>query len=169
MQSLPINPTIVLSFRLMELVLIGILKGAVARFRGKGWPRLAFLFFHKSWALTLYSCAHCTMMFSTESVKVPKSIHIVYVALCNAEAKHGLEGASQCSHMWLTFANIDHIGYINLVHFFKNSSIYEIWCLFTHCPYSINITESSSKCVTLVKKNICVKITLIFQLGRQHL
>ncbi len=54
-----------------------------------------------------------------------------------------VEGPSQCSYMSLSFAKIDHIGYINPAHFSQNSFIYEIWCLFTFCPYSVNITESS--------------------------
>ncbi len=44
--------------------------------------------------------------------------------------------------------------------FSQNSFIYEIWRLFTFFPYSINITGSILKCVTLVKTNVCVKILL---------
>ncbi len=45
--------------------------------------------------------------------------------------------------------------------FSRNSFIYQIWCLFTFCPYSINITQSNWKCATtLVKKNVCDKIFL---------
>ncbi len=63
--------------------------------------------------------------------------------------------------MSLSFVNISHIGYINPTLFSQNNVIYEIWCLFTSCPYSINVTESSWKCVTtLLKKNVCVKIHL---------
>ncbi len=52
-------------------------------------------------------------------------------------------------------------GYINPTHFPQNSFIYEISCQFTFCPDSINVLESSSKCVTvLVKKNNCAKICL---------
>ncbi len=32
--------------------------------------------------------------------------------------------------------------------------------VFTFCPYSVNVTERSWKCVTLIKKSVCVKILL---------
>ncbi len=60
----------------------------------------------------------------------------------------------------LTFVNIVHIGYINPTHFSQkmHGFIYETSCLFTFCPYSINVTETTWKCVTtLVKKDVCVK------------
>ncbi len=61
----------------------------------------------------------------------------------------------------LPFVNIGHKDYISLIHFFQKSCIYEISCLFTFCPYSKNVVESASKCVTtLVEKNICVIIPL---------
>ncbi len=45
--------------------------------------------------------------------------------------------------------------------FSPHSFIYEFLCLFTFCPYSINGTGSTWKCMTrLVKKNTCVKILL---------
>ncbi len=71
----------------------------------------------------------------------------------------GVKGASQCHYMSFFFVKMGHIGHINPAHFPPNIFIFEIWCWFTFCPYSRNITESSWKCVTaLVKKNICVKI-----------
>ncbi len=61
----------------------------------------------------------------------------------------------------LSFINIGHIGHINPDNFSQNSFIYEIRCLLTFYPYSVNLTESSWKCVTaLVEKNICVNILL---------
>ncbi len=91
------------------------------------------------------------------------SLADLYVMLCCcfwAKWK-GLKGASQRSYTPLSFINFGHIGDTNPAHFPQNSFIYAIWCLFTFCPYSINVTESSWKCVTtLVKKNICVKILL---------
>ncbi len=63
--------------------------------------------------------------------------------------------------MSLSFVNVGLIGYINPTHFSQHSLVCEIRFLFTFCPYTINVTESSLKCVTpLVKKNVCVKILL---------
>ncbi len=72
-----------------------------------------------------------------------------------------LKGPYQCSYMSFSVVNTDHIGHINPAHFSPSNFIYEIWCFFTFCPYSINVTESSWKCVTtLLKKKVCVKILL---------
>ncbi len=61
--------------------------------------------------------------------------------------------------MSLSFLNINDASYINPTCFSQECFIYKILCSFTFCPYTINVTESSWKCVTvLVKKNICVKI-----------
>ncbi len=60
--------------------------------------------------------------------------------------------------MSLSVVNISHTGYTNPAHFSQKSFNYEIWCLFTFCPYSINVIESTWKCVTLVKKSIFVTI-----------
>ncbi len=68
---------------------------------------------------------------------------------------------SQCYYRSSSFVNIRHIGYINPAHFSQNGLICEKWCLFTFCPYLINVTERRWKCLTtLVKKNVCVKIVL---------
>ncbi len=69
-------------------------------------------------------------------------------------------GPHQCYYMSLFFVNISYIGYINPNHFYQNSFICEIWCLFTFSSYSLNITKNTWKCVMLVKKNICVRILL---------
>ncbi len=67
----------------------------------------------------------------------------------------------QYHYMSFSWVNIGHVGYINPTHFSQNGFNYEILCLFTFCPHSINISESTWKCVTtLVKKNTCVKILL---------
>ncbi len=69
-----------------------------------------------------------------------------------------LKGPHQFYYMCLSSVNISHIGHIKSIHFPQKSFIYDIWCLFVFCPYSINVTESIGKCVTtLVYKNICVK------------
>ncbi len=73
---------------------------------------------------------------------------------------------------FLPFVIIGHIGYRNLAHFSQNIFISEILCLFTFCPYSINVTESTWKCVTMLVKRASVSksfFTLIFKLGKQHL
>ncbi len=75
--------------------------------------------------------------------------------------KEFFKGPFQCYCTLSSFVNIVHIGYINSAHFSQNSFIYEIRSVFTFCPYSLNVTERSWKCVTaLVKKNIYVKIVL---------
>ncbi len=67
-----------------------------------------------------------------------------------------LTSVSACYCPLLTSAT-----YTNPIHFSQNSFISEISCLFTLCPYSVNVTQSTWKCVvTLVKQNICVKIHL---------
>ncbi len=55
----------------------------------------------------------------------------------------------------LSFVNIGHIGEMNPMHF-----SHKILCLFTFCPYSINVTETPENVTALVKKNVCVKIPL---------
>ncbi len=64
-------------------------------------------------------------------------------------------------YMPLCIVKIDHIGYINPTHFSRISFVFDIFCLFTFCPYSINIIESTWKCVTVVKKNVFIKILLL--------
>ncbi len=72
-----------------------------------------------------------------------------------------MKGPYQCYYMSLYFVIFDFTGYMNTTHFSQNSFINEILRLFTFCPYSKSITESTWKCVTtLVKKTICVKILL---------
>ncbi len=59
-------------------------------------------------------------------------------------------------YMSLSFVNIGNIGDINPAHFPQNSFKYDLWCLFTCFPSSINVTERSWKYVTaLVTKNVC--------------
>ncbi len=77
------------------------------------------------------------------------------------------KGPYHCYYMSLSIVNFGHKHYINPTHFFQNSFIYQILCLFTFCPYSINVTESAWKCVTMSVKK-CFYM-LIFMLGRQHL
>ncbi len=64
--------------------------------------------------------------------------------------------AHQCHYMLLSLVNIFHIGYINPAHFSPNRFICEFWCLFTFCPYLMNVTESIWKCVTMLVKRIAV-------------
>ncbi len=59
------------------------------------------------------------------------------------------KGPSQCYYMSLSFVNIDNIGCINFKHFSQSSFICETLCSFTFCVYSINVTESTRKCVTI--------------------
>ncbi len=53
-----------------------------------------------------------------------------------------------------------HIYDTNPMHFPQNSFLYDILCLFTFCPYWINVMESTWKCVTTVKNSFWVRIPL---------
>ncbi len=71
-----------------------------------------------------------------------------------------LKGPHQCYYMSLSFVNTGHVGYKNPKYFSQNSFICELSCLFTFCPYSINVTENTWNVWHIVKKSICVKILL---------
>ncbi len=74
-----------------------------------------------------------------------------------------LQGTNQCYYMSLSFVSISCMDYIYSMHFFR-TKIY-LWDIkifaFTSCQYSINVTESTWKCMSVfVKKKICIKIYL---------
>ncbi len=95
-----------------------------------------------------------SMICITQHDRIFTPLRARHCGKCKKWVNGTIKGPYQCYHMLLSFVNIGHA-------FSRNTFIYEKSGLFTFCQYSVNVTQSAWKCVTILgNKNICVKILL---------